>query len=55
MIRMLFRDYIAPGKHPRSSLHIDPARKERELAAEHVRRFQQWQHAASFRSLYTCV
>jgi hypothetical protein len=55
MFRVLFRDSIPHSKRSADNLHSDPVRKEKELAADYAQRFQQWQNAASFRSLYACV
>jgi hypothetical protein len=55
MIHIPFRDYIPHSKRPADNFHSDPDRKEKELAADYAQRFQQWQNASSFRSLYMCV
>lgn len=49
MIRVLLQDYIPPSKRPTGC--NDATRKEMDYAW----RCQQWQYAASSRSLYTCV
>jgi hypothetical protein len=52
MIRVLVRDYVPPSKRPAGS--DDSARHERDCAWR-CQQGQQWQYAASFSSLYTCV